>query len=101
MQFEFISEIQGPRVHEIKGFKDVDMVDLACKPKMLIHKIGSSSLFLTTLIWSSLKNWFVSLFHLPSSFPTIIWLNAYDQIAIFKLRPSITQLIKFKSYFIL
>ncbi len=50
MQFEFISEIQGPRVHEIKGFKDVDMVDLACKPKMLIHKIGSSSLFLTTLI---------------------------------------------------
>jgi hypothetical protein len=77
------------------------MVDLACKPKMLIHKIGSSSLFLTTLIWSSLKNWFVSLFHLPSSFPTIIWLNAYDQIAIFKLRPSITQLIKFKSYFIL
>jgi hypothetical protein len=50
MQFEFISEIQGPHVHEIKGFKDVDMVDLACKPNMLIHKIGSSSLFLTTSI---------------------------------------------------
>lgn len=50
MQFEFISEIQGPCVHEIKGFKDVDMVDLACNPKMLIHKIGSSSLFSTTLI---------------------------------------------------
>jgi hypothetical protein len=79
MQFEFISGIQGPHVHEIKGFKDVD---LACKPKMLIHKIGSSSLFLTTLIWSSFKNWFVRLDPLPSSFPTIIWLNAYDQIAI-------------------
>jgi hypothetical protein len=29
------------------------MVDLACNPKMLIHKIGSSSLFSTTLIWSN------------------------------------------------
>ncbi len=68
MQFEFISEIQGPHVHEIKGFKDVDMVDLACKPNMLIHKIGSSSLFLTTSIWSSLKNWFVRLVLFPPPF---------------------------------
>jgi hypothetical protein len=99
MQFEFIFRIQGSHhVHEIKGFEDVDMVDLACRPKMLIHKISSSSLFMTTLIWSSLKHWFVRLVPLPSSFPTIIWLNAYDQIAIFKLRPSITQSIKFKSF---
>jgi hypothetical protein len=56
MQFEFISKFQGPHVHEIKGFKDVDMVDLARKPKMLIHKIGSSSFFLDNLNMIQFEN---------------------------------------------